>query len=395
MKKLISILALVAFAFTASAQGIIFEENQDLNVALAKAKAENKLVFIDAYAEWCGPCKMMARDIFPQKEVGDFFNANFINLKLDMEKGANVEIAKKYAVTAYPTYLFLDGDGEVVHRGLGSMPADKFIEVAKTAADSENNLQAISKKIKNGDRSLATIKKYLAINPRDPGNESLVEEYLQRLSSDDEIFTQDTWKLFQHVQDYNSPSFQFFLQNKEKVTQLVGKEAVDNKITYAIAYNLRRSPDKEAEIRAIDPEIFDKITIQTKFYTAANQVQDKLNDETAVKNFIEAGNSYMAQEKDPERINSIAWASYEFYQKNGNKDLAKNALAWAKKAYELAPEKNHIIDTYANLLFVNGKKKEAIKMETKALEIAKAAKNQESIELYTKTLEGFKTKKKK
>ena len=80
MKKLISILALVAFAFTASAQGIIFEENQDLTTALAKAKAENKLVFIDAYAEWCGPCKMMARDIFPQKEVGDFFNANFINL---------------------------------------------------------------------------------------------------------------------------------------------------------------------------------------------------------------------------------------------------------------------------------------------------------------------------
>ncbi len=167
MRKILLALLLGVFTLSLAAQGIKFEENHDLYAALAKAKAENKLVFIDAYAEWCGPCKVMARDIFPQKEVGDFFNTRFINLKLDMEKGDNVALAKKYEVRAYPTYLFLDSDGKLVHKGLGSMPADQFVEVAKVAADTENNYAALSKKIKSGDRSYATIKKFLGNNRSD------------------------------------------------------------------------------------------------------------------------------------------------------------------------------------------------------------------------------------
>ena len=82
MKKLIlfTSLLLSLTTFSVFSQGIQFEENHDLNAALAKAKAENKLIFIDAYAVWCGPCKVMARDIFPLKEVGDFF-------KLGLEAG--------------------------------------------------------------------------------------------------------------------------------------------------------------------------------------------------------------------------------------------------------------------------------------------------------------------
>ena len=124
MNKWLLFFLLGIFTLSVSAQGIVFEQNKDLNTALSKAKAENKLVFIDAYAEWCGPCKVMARDIFPLKEVGDFFNVHFVNLKLDMEAKENLEIAKKYEVKAYPSYLFLNANGELVHKGLGSMPAD-------------------------------------------------------------------------------------------------------------------------------------------------------------------------------------------------------------------------------------------------------------------------------
>ncbi|MBP1637903.1 MAG: Thioredoxin protein, partial [Bacteroidetes bacterium] len=131
MKKF-AILCLSVFCILsyAQSQGITFLEDIPLSEAFAKAKTENKLIFIDCYTTWCGPCKMMSRDIFPQKEVGDYFNAKFVNLKLNMEATENVELAKKYGVKAYPTYLFLNADGEVVHKGLGSMPAEKFIEVA-------------------------------------------------------------------------------------------------------------------------------------------------------------------------------------------------------------------------------------------------------------------------
>ena len=104
-----------------------------LKEAKAKAKKENKLIFIDCYTTWCGPCKSMAKKTFVNKEVGEYYNKNFICLKMDMEKGEGIKIAGNYSIEAYPTYLFLDSKGEVKHRDLGFIDATRFIEVGKTA----------------------------------------------------------------------------------------------------------------------------------------------------------------------------------------------------------------------------------------------------------------------
>lgn len=84
--------------------------------ALKAAKAENKTVFMDCYTSWCGPCKMMTNDIFPQEKVGKYMNENFVCVKYDMEKGEGVELKKRYEVSAYPTFLVIDGVGTMVHR---------------------------------------------------------------------------------------------------------------------------------------------------------------------------------------------------------------------------------------------------------------------------------------
>jgi len=104
-----------------------------LKEAKAKAKKENKLVFIDCFTTWCGPCKTMSKKTFVNKEVGEFYNKNFICLKMDMELGEGTKISTTYSVDAYPTYLFLDYNGEVKHRDLGYIDAVKFIEVGKRA----------------------------------------------------------------------------------------------------------------------------------------------------------------------------------------------------------------------------------------------------------------------
>ena len=100
---------------------ISFEE------ALKKAKKEKKLIFVDAYAVWCGPCKWMEANTFREKEVGEAFNKNFINLKIDMEKGEGPELARKYNVRAYPTMFLIDGDGKVVKRILGAKKKDQLL----------------------------------------------------------------------------------------------------------------------------------------------------------------------------------------------------------------------------------------------------------------------------
>lgn len=101
--------------------------------ALKIAKEQDKLVFLDAYASWCGPCKILKRGVFTKEEVGSYFNENFINLEIDMEKGEGPEIARKYRVRAYPTLLFLKSDGSVVKKAVGYRNAEQLLQEAKQA----------------------------------------------------------------------------------------------------------------------------------------------------------------------------------------------------------------------------------------------------------------------
>jgi thioredoxin-related protein len=99
--------------------------------ALKLAKKEKKNIFLDAYASWCGPCKMLKKNVFTQKEVGDFYNGNFINMAIDMEQGEGPKLAQKFKVQAYPTLLFINHKGEVVGTALGYHQADEIIALGK------------------------------------------------------------------------------------------------------------------------------------------------------------------------------------------------------------------------------------------------------------------------
>ena len=88
----------------------------------------------------------MAKNIFTLKTVGDHYNANFVNAKIDMEKGEGIDIAKKYDVKVFPTYLFIDGNGELVHRTVGYVPEKEFIQFAKDASDPSKRVAALKER---------------------------------------------------------------------------------------------------------------------------------------------------------------------------------------------------------------------------------------------------------
>ena len=142
MRKII--LSLVAlFVFTnAFSQGIEFEYGS-FSEALAKAKKENKLVFVDCYTTWCGPCKYLAKNVFTQKEVADFFNKNFVNEKMDMESEEGKPLLKKFQVSAFPTLLWLDTNGNIQHKTPGAVDANSIIGTATLALDKENSWSAL------------------------------------------------------------------------------------------------------------------------------------------------------------------------------------------------------------------------------------------------------------
>ena len=75
----------------------------------------NELIFMDAYAIWCDPCKKMAKNVFKQKKVGQFFNQNFINVKMDMEKDIGSTSAKKHGTRIRLTKLSKRNPRKIKH----------------------------------------------------------------------------------------------------------------------------------------------------------------------------------------------------------------------------------------------------------------------------------------
>ena len=110
--------------------GIQFTEAKWAQI-LKKAKTEKKIIFLDAYASWCGPCKRLQKEVFTQKEVGDVFNQKFINVKMDMEKGEGPALTQQYPLEAYPTLFFIDGNGKVVKKVIGYYPAAELVAIGK------------------------------------------------------------------------------------------------------------------------------------------------------------------------------------------------------------------------------------------------------------------------
>lgn len=116
---------------TDSEEGIQFHKGT-WNEAVSLAKKENKTIFLDVYATWCGPCKMLKKTTFSNKKVGEFYNANFINVSLDGENGEGPIIARKYGVRAYPTLLFIDQNGNVISGTAGFRLPNDLLELGKS-----------------------------------------------------------------------------------------------------------------------------------------------------------------------------------------------------------------------------------------------------------------------
>lgn len=115
-------------------QDISFEE------ALVMAREKNKMIFISAYTEWCRPCRLMAMQVYTVDKVADFFNQNFICLRVDFTRGNNSEIATKYGIRAFPSYLFINGNGDLIHKDTGFKYPEPFIAVGQAALDLFGNI---------------------------------------------------------------------------------------------------------------------------------------------------------------------------------------------------------------------------------------------------------------
>lgn len=228
MKRLlIGFTCLAALSATAQNREIVFKE-RDWKTELAEAKKENRIIFFDAYTSWCGPCKMMAKEVFTVDSVADLFNNTFHNVKYDMEKGEGPALKTKYEVLAYPTYLFINGDGEILHKIVGSMPASEFMTEAAKALRPESTAYGLAKKFNNGDHSEATAIAYMEALEKAYEADKLAVVAKVYFDGLPKSALMDYWNLAtKYLHNPSSRAFAYLYANKTALGTKYGADKVD------------------------------------------------------------------------------------------------------------------------------------------------------------------------
>ncbi len=365
----LSILSLSLCTTTFAQKGIQFDEAPFTEV-LAKAKKENKMVFMDAYTTWCGPCKMLVRNTFPDSAVGAFFNQYFISTSKDMERGEGPALAQKYSVNAYPTLLFLDGDGNVIHRDAGYLNPEGFLALGKVAANNDNNLSSVEKRYSGGDRSPEFLFKYMQMRYKmaDNSHDPVAQAFLN---------TQPDWKsqvastsIMNFIDNPTSKAFRFLLDNKNYFAEKFGTDGVMSKIEHVVSGELNTCNfnTSMAQMDSILNEVYPeqgKRLGSAYSMTYAFKQKDK-------KAYVAAADYFLTTfpPEDAAVYDDIALRLVRFAP---TRKMTKQAEKWIK----MANTKEEIYENYltlAQIYELRNKRSCLRKAATKAIELGTAAK---------------------
>ncbi len=316
---------------------------------LQKAKRENKPIFMDCYTVWCGPCKQMDAQVFTNPEVAAYFNEAFINVKFDMEKGEGIELKNRYGISAYPTFLYINPDGEVINRIVGSMPAQNFLEKSKSGM-SEKGLAAMQRRYVAGERSQTFLKDYISV---------LEASYLQKETEEaiGELFktaemsllkTPEYWKLFdRYVKDPDTEVFKYVYKNRDEFAAIFNTQPVENKLYNVWSDGSRAFIKSEDGKTTLDSKGFDQYLKRMKSESVKNYDLIAINAQIHNADKMDNWKEYFKLlEKKIKRYKIENIPEYELFNwgvriEKGCKDqkLRAKAAKWMASGAEIAKER--------------------------------------------------------
>ena len=366
MKKWTLILA-VLIPFSLLAQEVNFMKNPEWQKVLDKAKKEQKYIFLDAYTDWCGWCKVMDKETFTNPEVARMLNDRFIPVKMEMETGYGIKLAMKYNVSGFPSFLIFNPEGNLVYSMIGYMKAEPFLEELHKGLNETTQMKfpGYSKKV---DMKFPAFYEATFQKKRTWPKEEEVVAYLEKQKPED-LFNEINWGIINKLA-IGEKYEQYFLENREKYAALYGGLAVERR-TLGILYSKLNKAIKEKDEAAMEELIsgldeyiegdveMTKMEMRTRYYQKtenwsrmAELVQEMINVE-----------GY----ENTNAINSFAW---DIYEKAEDPEALMKAEEWMKEVIAIEP--NYMfLDTYAALLYKNKKYDEAAKYAEMAIETGK------------------------
>lgn len=371
--SLLTLLCCLTLLKTVNAQikkGIKFEE-KPLAELLKKSAQSNKLIFMDAYTSWCIPCKWMDQNVFVNDTISSFYNANFVNFKQDMEKGEGPALKAKYKIDSYPTYLFLNAEGIVLHRSGSRMEAREFLKLGMDALDPKKTLPSLSMKYEAGNRNTDFLYDYLIAlkKARDPKS-NIVAEELKNSLSELQWISKKGWKIMQEF-TLNEDEYlgKLLIKNKAQFSNLIGKEEIDKAIDQMEVRSLYGLSRKDS----------------AAFMNKLNRLKKTSKDQ---RSLILVEQSHYLETKNSTALLKLLQNSKNGYFKNNAMDLSfmirkiaqdnypdENVKAEAyligKETIKLMPEEYSVQGTFADVCYIFNKKVEGVKAAEKAYELAK------------------------
>jgi thioredoxin-related protein len=335
---------------------------------LKKAETEEKLIFIDAYTDWCGWCKVMDKNTFSDSAVGELMNTRFVNTKLEMEKSKlGSQLAMKYAINGFPTFLVLNAKGKMVYSIEGYREAENFIAELNKALDESNQLKQPGYSSNLNEPYPNFYKNAFGNGKKKQYPDSLtVANYLNTHSIENEV----TWQVakrfyslmaFEHVKD--------IAQHKDKIIELFGKaeyydfliSVVNNKV-----YKAQQDSNIEAAKTAV------AFGSEYGNFTERNKNEAWLFYYRGNSDFENAALYFEKVKADTGKIsasyiNDLAW---DIFLKCDNLTIIKKAIQWIDEIPASEMEWN-IMDTQASLLYKSNQSERAAIMAQKAIETAK------------------------
>ncbi len=339
----------------------------------AKAKKENKLIFMDAYTSWCGPCKWMAKEVFTNDTVADFFNKHFVNAKIDMEKGEGPELAKTYKVMCYPNLLFIDGDGKLVHRGAGGISASRFIALAEDASNPQKRYLHYADEYASKKNNPEFLLEYINITSRTClSTDELLVDYF-KTQKEESLTNRTNWNAIRDFcEDYKSKEFTYLLNNADVYRKLYTADSVNSKIKGVFmqagykAFYKKSATEKDYtayidEVKKLNFSEMDEVLFNLDMaYAQKNGDWKKY-----ISLFVDKGDKYI---RSADEKNNVAWTIYE---KSDDKTALQKAEQLMQGAVKESPM-SYNFDTYAAVLYKLKKKEEAKTAALKSIELAKA-----------------------
>ena len=365
MKYLMAIAVATLLSGTMAAQGMEFFHGS-WEEALAKADEEGKLIFVDCYTTWCGPCKRMSAQTFPDPQVGEFYNANFISLKIDMEKEKGLQFRRDYPVSAYPTLYYIDPDGKVVLMTKGAKQAPDFIAIGQSALKKYDGSAKYKGIYEEGDRSYETVYAYIsALNKSGKSSVKVANEYFR---TQDDLSTEENLEMLMVATTrVDSKIFGFFEEHKKELIKLKGESAV-NAVIREAAYNTGAMG-----IEYETTELMDEAYAALKKHIPDDAEEFKVSSQMNYALHMGDVDMYAPNAKiffkkfvgdDPEELAHIAQDVMKHFPDHA--DCVDLGLKASKKALQVEKSDKTVI-LYASMLYLDGDKAKAIEVIDDAL----------------------------